>query len=117
VHDSDLETTDSYPVSKTPLRFLLAEEVGTEGAVLAGVERGPGEVAVTLEAADEDLAGQVALVFEAGEDDALTLSRWAVFDPRGGVTVVSLEDQVFGERLSRRLFTAPEANDRFLDRR
>ena len=35
VHDADLETTDSYPVSKTPLRFLLSKRSDT-GSLSSG---------------------------------------------------------------------------------
>ena len=109
VHDKDIETVDSYPVGQTPLRFLLAEAVDREGAVLREVTRAPGEVALRLASADEELRGEAILVFsvegaEGGE--TLALSRWAVVEP-GGVTVVALEDVEQGVRLSRRLFRAP----------
>ena len=112
VHDADLETTDSYPLGKTPLRFLLSDGIDTEGAVLTGVARMPGEVAVALRSADDDLSGEVALVFE-GPEDALRLVRWAVVDPQGGVTEVALRDVETDVRLSRRLFRIPEAERRF----
>ena len=108
VEDTDIETVDSYPVGQTPLRFLLAERVDREGARLREVTRAPGEVALRLAAADEDLQGEVILAF-ASEGDALALSRWAVVEPNGGVTVVALSEVETGMRLSRRLFRAPEA--------
>ena len=118
VHDGDLETTDSYPLGKTPLRFLLSDDIGADGeggvagAVLTGVARMPGEVAVALQATDEELSGEVALVF-AGPEDALQLVRWAVVDPQGGVTEVALRDVETDVKLSRRLFRIPEAERRF----
>ncbi|WP_051881442.1 LolA family protein [Parvularcula oceani] len=111
VHDEELETTDSYPVSQTPLRYLLSKRIDLDGAILSGVQRTADEVAVTLQAADEDLQGEVALVFDA-ED--MMLRRWAVFDPRGGVTVVALEDVDTEARLPGRLFRAPDAGGTFL---
>lgn len=117
VHDADLETTDSYPVRTTPLRYLLAEQVTTDGARLTRVTRAPGEVAVSLAAEDEDLAGEVALVFAVDGSDTLTLDRWAVIDPQGGITVVALDEVETGVRLSRRLFRAPEAGGFALDER
>ena len=107
VHDKDIETVDSYPVAQTPLRFLLADEVDREGAVLREVTRGPGEVALRLAAADEELRGEAVLVF-AADGDALSLARWAVIEPNGGVTVVALEEVERDVRLSRRLFRAPQ---------
>ena len=109
VHDTDIETVDSYPVGQTPLRFLLAEEVDREGAVLREVTRGPGEIALRLASADEELRGEAVLVFAVGEgSEALSLARWAVIEPNGGVTVVALEDVERDVRLSRRLFRAPQ---------
>ena len=114
VHDTDLETTDSYPIGQTPLRYLLTDGIDTDDVVLTGVTRMPGEVAVSLRAGDDELSGEVALVFESGgEGDALTLSRWAVVDPQGGVTVVALDEVETGVKLSRRLFRIPQAERRF----
>lgn len=112
VHDTDLETTDSYPVGQTPLRFLLSDSIEADGVALTGVSRMEGEVALALQSADDDLAGEVALVF-SGTEDALTLRRWAVVDPQGGVTVVALDDVETGLKLSRRLFRIPESQRRF----
>ena len=112
VHDTDLETTDSYPVGQTPLRFLLSEDIRADDVVLTGVTRMPGEVAIALQATDDELAGEVALVF-AGTEDDLTLDRWAVVDPQGGVTVVQLMDVETDVKLSRRLFRIPETERRF----
>ena len=117
VHDADLETTDSYPVGQTPLRFLLTDRVDGEGVRLTSVTRMPGEVAIALQAADDELSGEVALVF-AGTPDALTLDRWAVVDPQGGLTVVMLEEVETGITLPRRQFRIPRAERRFgTDRR
>lgn len=117
VHDTDLETTDSYPVGQTPLRFLLTDRVDGEGVRLTSVTRMPGEVAIALQAADDELSGEVALVF-AGTPDALTLDRWAVVDPQGGLTVVMLEEVETGITLPRRQFRIPRAERRFgTDRR
>ena len=112
VHDTDLETTDSYPIGQTPLRYLLTDGIDTDDVVLTGVTRMPGEVAVALRAADDALSGEVALVF-ADADGTLALSRWAVVDPQGGVTVVALDEVETGVKLSRRLFRIPQAERRF----
>ena len=112
VHDADLETTDSYPVGQTPLRYLLSDGIDTDDVVLTGVDRLPGEVVVGLQAADDALSGEVALVF-TGTEGALTLARWAVVDPQGGLTVVALDDVETDVTLSRRLFRIPQAERRF----
>ncbi|MEM6649043.1 MAG: outer membrane lipoprotein carrier protein LolA [Pseudomonadota bacterium] len=111
IHDAELETTDSYPVGKTPLRFLLDKRLDQEAAILENVYRGPGGVSVVIAAADEDLQGELALIF-LGEE--MALSEWAVFEPSGAVTRVALSDIETDVRLQNRLFRAPDAGGSFL---
>ena len=118
VHDADLETTDSYPVKQTPLRYLLDRKIDLSGTDLARVQRAPGEVAVSLRSTDEELDGEVALAFAAAPDGSLDLVRWAVVDAQGGLTVVSLDEVERDVKLPRRLFRIPEAERAFgTDRR
>jgi len=111
VHDSELETTDSYPVNKTPLKFLLAEQIDSADAELTAVNRQADSVSLTLESTDAETEGQLVLEFAAPE---LELMRWAVYDPRGGVTVVELHDQKTGVRIANNAFRVPEAGGTFL---
>ncbi|GGD13919.1 LolA family protein [Aquisalinus flavus] len=111
VHDSELETTDSYPVNKTPLKFLLAEQIDSADAELTAVNRQADTVSLTLESTDIETEGQLVLEFAAPE---LQLVRWAVYDPRGGVTVVELHDPQTGVRIANNAFRAPEAGGSFL---
>lgn len=106
VHDSELETTDSYPVNKTPLKFLLAEQIDSADADLTAVNRQADTVSLTLESNDVETEGQLVLEFAAPE---LELMRWAVYDPRGGVTVVELHDPKTGVRIGNNAFRVPEA--------
>ncbi len=110
VHDKDLETTDSYPVNKTPLKFLLNRRVKTEDAVLTDVLRGQEEVTLFLESKDEETVGQIALVFSAPE---IELRRWAVIDQSGGMTVVDLDNIKFGEKIANREFRIPNSGSSF----
>ncbi|NHK28005.1 outer membrane lipoprotein carrier protein LolA [Parvularcula flava] len=111
VHDSELETTDSYPVNKTPLKFLLAEQIDSADAELTAVNRQADTVSLTLESSDIETEGQLVLEFAAPD---LELMRWAVYDPRGGVTVVELHDPKTGVRIANNAFRAPEAGGSFL---
>ena len=110
LHDADLETTDSYPLRRTPLKFLLSKELKPEDAMLTEVARGPGAVALTLESTDPETEGSLTLVFAAPEFE---LARWAVFDGRG-LTVVDLEELETGVRISNAAFRIPEAGGSFL---
>ena len=111
VRDEALETTDSYPVGRTPLKYLLSEEFDRAGADILEVERGIDSVAVTFASRDGAGDGEITLIASAPE---LTLQRWIVRDAQGGSTVVRLSNIAIGEKLTNRLFRAPEAGGQFL---
>ncbi len=113
VENTDLETTDSYPLKKTPLRFLLAKEIEIGDAVLKNVERGMDSIALTYASTDEETEGEITLVLSA---PALAIEQWAVRDAQGGVTVVALEGVSAGGALDNRLFRAPEAGGAFINK-
>lgn len=113
VRDEDLETTDSYPVGKTPLKFLLSKTIDRDDAKIVDVDRGVDNVAVTFSSTDEETEGELTLIASAPD---FALRRWIVRDPQGGLTVVALNNVKTGERIDRNLFRAPEAGGRFLDR-
>jgi len=111
VENSDLETTDSYPLKKTPLRFLLSKKIDIGDATLKSVERRPETVAVTYASSEEDTEGEITLVFSAPD---FSIEQWAVRDPKGGVTVVALAGVTQGGTIENRLFRAPEAGGAFI---
>lgn len=111
VRDDDLETTDSYPVGKTPLKFLLRKKVELGDARLVAVDRGPDSVSVTYASDDEETEGEISLILDA---PTLALEQWIIRDPQNGVTIVSLENTVAGADIPNRLFAAPETETPFL---
>ena len=111
LHDADLETTDSYPVRRTPLKFLLNRRIDSEDAQLLDVIRTDDSVSFTLASDDTETEGQLVMVFEAPE---LVLRRWAVFDARGGVTVVDLDNVIEGAKLANNAFRVPDAGGSFI---
>lgn len=112
VHDEALETTDSYPVNKTPLKFLLRRKIDLEDDVsVVNVDRGVDNLAVTFASKDDETEGELTVIVSAPE---MTLRRWIVRDLQNGITVVTLENVIQGERLSNRLFETPDAGGRFL---
>lgn len=113
VRDDALETTDSYPVGRTPLKFLLAKKIDRNDAKLVHVDRGVDNVAVTFTSSDEETEGELTLIASAPD---FTLRRWIVRDLQGGMTIVTLDNVKSGERLANSLFAAPEAGGRFIDR-
>ncbi|WOI53393.1 outer membrane lipoprotein carrier protein LolA [Parvularcula sp. LCG005] len=111
VHDSELETTDTYPVGETPLQFLLSKRISRDEARVTNIFRSEDGVAVMLQSRDEELQGELGLVFGAPD---MTLKEWAVFEPTGDVTRVALKDVEMDVRLPGRLFRAPDAGGTFL---
>ena len=111
VEDKDLETTDFYPIKKTPLRFLLSKKVDLADAKVIGVDRGVDTVAVTFASDDGETEGELSLILRAPD---LALEQWVVRDLQNGITVVTLSNQTAGGKVSSRLFTPPEAGGKFL---
>ncbi len=111
VENSDLETTDSYPLKKTPLRFLLSKKIDLGDATLKAVDRRAGAVAVTYASSGEETEGELTLVLSAPD---LSIEQWTVRDPQGGVTIVALEGVIAGGQLENRLFRAPDAGGAFI---
>ena len=113
VQNEELETTDSYPLKKTPLRFLLSKKIDLSDARLAGVDRDDRSVAITWASRDEENAGDLTLELAAPD---FSIERWAVRDPQNGVTVVDLQNVESGVKLANRLFAAPEAGGAFINK-
>ncbi|MCI5045403.1 MAG: outer membrane lipoprotein carrier protein LolA [Aquisalinus sp.] len=111
VHDADLETTDSYPVNRTPLKFLLNRDVRTDDARLKEVLRSETAVNLILESSDLETQGELVLTFDAPE---MKLRRWAVVDEVGNYTVVDLDNVQQGVRIANNAFRVPEAGGSFI---
>lgn len=111
VRDEALETTDSYPVGQTPLKFLLRKKVVLGDAKAIAVDRGVDTVAVTFASQEEETEGELTIIVKAPD---MSLKRWIVRDVQKGITVVNLDNVEEGVRLANRLFETPEAGGQFL---
>lgn len=111
VRDEALETTDSYPVKKTPLKFLLNKKLDLDDAKIVAVDRGVDTIAITFASKDAETEGELTVIARAPD---ISLERWIVRDPQNGITVVSLDHVEEGVRLANSLFRAPEAGGAFL---
>ena len=111
VRDEALQTTDSYPVRKTPLKFLLRRKIDFDKADIVSIERGVDAIAITLSSRDEDTEGELTLVFSAPD---LGLIRWVVRDARNGMTIVDLIDVERDVTIANSVFRIPETKSPFL---
>jgi outer membrane lipoprotein-sorting protein len=88
------DTADQYPLSATPLRLVLAEEVDllSEAKILS-VEQVDGMTTVTLEDKDQLVPGHLVLIFDEQREE---LQQWIIVDGQGRRTTISLTEMVAG---------------------
>jgi outer membrane lipoprotein-sorting protein len=89
VRDRRLATQDLYPLSQTPLRFLLADHIDlARDTNLVSVSRDNSFVAVTIEQR-QLLIGTHRLMLMFNTKD-MALRQWTVTDPQGYDTTVAI---------------------------
>jgi outer membrane lipoprotein-sorting protein len=89
VRDRDLNTEDPYPLSQTPLRYLLADRVDlARDANLVAISQDNAFISLTLEER-QLLVGthRMVLMFNAKD---LKLRQWTITDPQGYQTTVAV---------------------------
>lgn len=103
VRDRKLATQDLYPLSQTPLRFLLADRIDLlRDTTLVGVTADEVFVTVTIEE-KQTFGGthRLMLMFNAKD---FQLRQWTVTDPQGFDTTVALFNIDSNKRLDPALF-------------
>jgi outer membrane lipoprotein-sorting protein len=94
VRDASVGTHDLYPISQTPLRFLLEERVDLvgDGNVL---DVSTSEETVTVMMQDETPIGRGRIAITATQEP-LAIQQWTVTDPQGFETTVALFEVEYG---------------------
>ena len=94
--------SDQYPLSKTPLRLMLSNQVDlSKQAIVRQIQNNDGIITVALEDRDQLVSGHLILVFN---DNTKALQQWVVVDAQGRRTTVSLGNTVTGTKPDPRLF-------------
>jgi outer membrane lipoprotein-sorting protein len=107
VRNNARDTVDYYPLSKTPLRMVLAKRVDLKrDAIIHKVEKREGLTIVTLEDRDKMVPGHLVLVYD---DARKTLQQWIVVDGQGRRTTVSLNNLRPGVKVAAKLFRVKRA--------
>jgi outer membrane lipoprotein-sorting protein len=102
IKNKNKENGDAGPLSKTPLRIVLAEKVDLlRDAVITNFAQNDGIVSVTMEDKESSIGGQLVLNFDPARD---ALQQWVVVDGKGRRTTVTLENVVVGEKPDPKLF-------------
>jgi len=91
VRDRKLATQDLYPLSQTPLRFLLSERIDLMRETnIIGVRADETFVTITIEET-QPLVGTSRLVMMMGAKD-YQLKQWTITDPQGYDTTVAVSN-------------------------
>jgi len=110
IENSELETTDRYPLTDSPLRLLLSDDVDlANDPRIVSVTREPGALSVTARQEDGLAPGQITIQF-ADSGAALELRQWEVLDAQGLRTIVTVTDMREGVTLSPALFIIEDRN-------
>src|SRR5215468_957615 len=104
VRDRNLATQDLYPLSQTPLRYLLADQIDlARDTNLVAVSQDNTFITVTIEER-QILIGTHRLVLMFGAKDT-QLRQWTVTDPQGYETTVAVYNLDVSHRPDASLFT------------
>jgi outer membrane lipoprotein-sorting protein len=102
VRDNKANTQDLYPLSKTPLRYLLAENVDlTSSKIVDGVKEDRDLISVLIEERTALVEGKLTLIFDR---QSYELRQWIVTDAQGLNTSVAIFNTVTGKKPDPALF-------------
>ena len=103
VRDRNLGTQDLYPLSQTPLRFLLSDRIDLlRDTNVIGISADDMFISVAIEE-KQTLGGthRVQMMFSAKDTQ---LKQWTVTDPQGYDTTVALSNLEAGRKLDQTMF-------------
>lgn len=89
VRDRKLNTQDIYPVSQTPLKFLLQPKIDVaRDTRVIDLQRAGADIHLTLQ--DQSTFGGTSVIELTFSADTYILKEWTVTDAQGGATRVVL---------------------------
>jgi outer membrane lipoprotein-sorting protein len=96
------ESADQYPLSQTPLRLVLDDDIDllAEANVL-NVENAGGLITLTIQDRKKTVPGHLILVYD---EQQKALQQWIVVDGKGRRTTVELQNLVAGVKADPKLF-------------
>lgn len=104
VENAALKTTDRYPLTNSPLRLLLSDDIDlTSDSHIVALKREQGAISVTAREASAVVSGSITLTM-ADSGGSLELRQWEVVDAQGARTMVVLNDLRQAADIPPRLF-------------
>jgi outer membrane lipoprotein-sorting protein len=102
IRDNKANTQDLYPLSKTPLRYLLAEDVDlTSSKIVDRVNEDSDLISLLIEERSALVEGKLTLIFDR---KSYELRQWIVTDAQGLNTSVAIFNTVTGKKPDPALF-------------
>lgn len=116
--NSKLNTSDLYPLSKTPLKLLLDERIDLSGGQVTSVDEA--DDLTTIKLSDKRIFGNstITMMFDPKSNE---LRQWTITDAKGKDTTVMIFNVQEGVKLDPEMFTIDyrknfNANQRKKDR-
>lgn len=112
IRDTKLATQDLYPLSQTPLRFLLSDKIDLmKDTNVVGVTADDMFVSVTIEE-KQPLVGTSRLMLMLGAKDN-QLKQWTITDPQGFDTTVAIYNLDVQRKIDPSIFKIDYAIDQY----
>ena len=107
VSNSQLKTTDRYPLINSPLRLLLSESTNlVTDPRISEVKKEPGILSFTARETTGPARGSITLIFS--DNSQLELRQWEVVDAQGMRTRIALNDVRQDANISPTMFVIQE---------
>jgi outer membrane lipoprotein-sorting protein len=112
--NTKLRTSDLYPLSKTPLKLLLADRIDLSKATVTGIKEEAD--LTTIQLADKSVFGnaKITMMFDT---KSYELRQWTITDAQGKDTTVMIFNTREGVKLSDDLFTIDYRKNRVWNQR
>ncbi len=114
VRDRRLATQDVYPLSQTPLKFLLSTQLDlSKDSKVAQVYEEPGLISVAIE--EETTFGgkaRILLVFATQDQKTFELKQWTITDAQGLDTTIAVSELDTATKPDQKLFKVDYTIDR-----
>lgn len=109
VTNSQLKTTDRYPLINSPLRLLLSETIDlTRDQRISDVKKETGLLSFTARETAGPARGSITLVLADAGGPNLELRQWEVVDAQGMRTMIALNDVRQNANIPANLFVIQE---------